>query len=106
MSLLAEIDPKSLHALVAIGAVLLAIMAGGVALLWLRKRVRSTDRDGGKAFEIEQLEGLLRAGAISLEEYRRLRRAALGLDSGGGKKDDSSLSDGRKTDEEDRGVAG
>jgi hypothetical protein len=69
-----------------VGAVLvLVVLLAGVGLVWLRRRVLSSEGRGGAAgrsFSIEGLEEMRRAGQISEQEFRTLRRAALGLDVG------------------------
>ena len=60
--------------------VLAMVLVGGVLLPWLRRRWRPS-RDGRSAagFSIDRLEAMRRDGEISDEEFRVLRRSAMGL---------------------------
>jgi hypothetical protein len=54
------------------------LLLGGL-VIWLRRRSLKAQQPDGPAFELQQLEDLKRMGTVSDEEFRRLRRAALGL---------------------------
>jgi hypothetical protein len=101
--LAAVTDNELRHAIAAFTVVIVVIFVAGFAVLWLRKRLRK-ELDGSRpqAFEIEQVNDMLRNGEISPEEYRRLKRLALGLGLKSSAKDDSQLTEGRKLDEEDK----
>ncbi|MCD6303893.1 MAG: hypothetical protein J7M21_02905 [Planctomycetes bacterium] len=71
---------------VLVGAALLSVLvlAGAVFIRWVRRRFHpSAGSSGGSSsggvFSIESLETMLGRGEISREEFRVLRRAALGL---------------------------
>ena len=61
--------------------VLVMVAAGGYILRKLRKslRERDSDRAYDGLFTVEALDELLADGQITPDEYRRLRRARLGL---------------------------
>lgn len=74
---------------------LVIVVAGGMLVLWIRSRSLSSRRqDGTKdgGFAMEHLQDLRRSGQISEEEYRRLRRVALGFGEVKAKTDDSASS--------------
>jgi hypothetical protein len=81
------------------GVVLLAVIfvAGGLVIPWIRRRYHPSARrqDGTQAggFEMERLKELHRTGEVSEEEYRRLRRLALGLPPVKAETNDSTSSD-------------
>lgn len=82
---------------VVLGLVILALLliVGLVALQWVRRRYHPSNvggLDGGSVFDIEGLERMRRAGLITEEEFRSLRRAALGLDIKAAKADNSTSS--------------
>lgn len=59
--------------------ILLTLLLGLLIIPWIRRRYRWDD-EPGPALDIESLERSLREGLITDEEFRRLRRIALGLD--------------------------
>jgi hypothetical protein len=85
------------------GCVLIAVvLALGFVLVVLRKKYHPAsggEQDGRRGFSIEGLEALRREGQISEEEFRRLRRAALGLASQVEEKDDPALSVAEEDDD-------
>ena len=82
----------------AIGGVLILAMvvSGSILIPWLRRRLRGPGPGGeqapGGGFTIERLEAMRRRGGISDEEFRVLRRSALGLDGVGGETHNSASS--------------
>jgi len=76
------------------GALIVAVLAMGVVILWARRRYRSADSDGDEqaGFSIEQLEALRKSRQISPAEFARLRRSALGLDVRDDKRENSTSS--------------
>lgn len=93
------------------GAALIAlVLALGIGIVLARRRYlkcRAPDSEAEDAgFAIEQVESLHESGQISDEEFRTLRKAALGLDGGTAKKDNSPLSEMPATDDDnsDKGV--
>ena len=90
------------------GAVLGAVVVLAIALLVLRRKFRPGGgvRDEESAgFGMEQLESMLESGQISLEEFRVLRRLALGLDAGAACGDNAPSSAGGN-DDDDSSAAG
>lgn len=93
------------------GAVLIGIvLALGIGIVLARRRYLKfrgpVSKAEGKGFAIEQVESLHESGQISDEEFRTLRKTALGLDDMVVKKDNSPLSKMPATDDEnsDKGV--
>ena len=84
-------------------ALLAAVAVLGVALLVIRRKYRpgSGDRPEPAGFDIEQLESMLASGQISPEEFRVLRRSALGLDCGAGSGNNAPSSGGGDDDDDD-----
>lgn len=84
-------------------ALLAAVAVLGAALLAIRRRYRpgSGHRSEPAGFDIEQLESMLAGGQISPEEFRFLRRSALGLDGGGGSGNNAPSSGGGDDDDND-----
>lgn len=66
------------------GVILAALLVGGLVIApWVRRRYHPSNVggvDAGSPFDIERLERMRRDGLITEEEFRLLRRAALGLD--------------------------
>jgi len=83
------------------GAILLAavlVLAG--AWYWLRRRLRGLgERDQPEGFSLEDLEAMRSSGQISDEEFRRLRRGALGLAGPAAGEGESGSSGGGETDD-------
>jgi hypothetical protein len=80
-----------------LGGVILTVLliVGLVVVPWIRRRYHPSNvdgLDGGSVFDIEGLERMRRAGLITEEEFRSLRRAALGLDRKAAKADNSTSS--------------
>jgi hypothetical protein len=80
-----------------LGGVILAVLlfVGLVVVPWIRRRYHPSNvggLDGGSVFDIEGLERMRRAGLLTEEEFRSLRRAALGLDRKASKADNSTSS--------------
>lgn len=80
-----------------IGGVLMALLLflGVVVAPWVRRKYHPSnigDSSGGSCFDIDHLERMYRDGLITNEEFRSLRRAALGLDIAGVKADNSTSS--------------
>jgi hypothetical protein len=77
--------PLAIGSLVIVGI----FVVGGVLISWVRRRFHPASRrqDGSLAggFSLERLDVMRRSGEISDEEFRSLRRAALGLDAGAAK---------------------
>lgn len=73
--------------LIVCGLLMLVLLAGLGALMWLRRRMRAADEGGRtEAFSVESLERMRLEGRITDEEFKRLRRQALGLVGAGGEK--------------------
>ena len=73
--------------------ILVAIVILGIALLVLRRKMLS--HNSGRCdsrLSMELIEKMLGDGNISLEEYKTLRRSALGLDKSGKGLDNASSS--------------
>jgi hypothetical protein len=77
--------------------IVVIVVAGGLVVPWIRSRYHPSARrqDGTQAggFEMEHIQDLRRRGEISEEEYRRLRRLALGLPPVKAETKDSTSSD-------------
>lgn len=104
-------DSPSLWQTVIWGAILITlVLALGIGIILAKRRYlksRGPDSEAeGPGFAIEQVESLHDSGQISDQEFRILRNAALGLDDGTVKKDNSALSEMPATDDEnsDKGV--
>lgn len=84
-------------------AVLVAlVLALGALLLFLRRRYHPTHGQGADAeaaLSIDRLEALRRQGQITDEEFRRLRRAALGLDAPAARRENGASSGGEEDDD-------
>ncbi len=80
-----------------IGGVLMAVLLllGVVVAPWVRRKYHPSNIDGspgGSCFDIDNLDRMRREGLITNEEFRSLRRAALGLDITAVKADNSTSS--------------
>jgi hypothetical protein len=82
--------------IMAVGGALIAIFfACGLLVKWLRKKYLAGPGRGpgtDKGFDILELESMLADGRISRDEFRLLRRVALGLEERPGKVDNSTSS--------------
>ena len=78
------------------GVILVALLIVGVVVApWVRRRYHPSNiggPDGGPPFDVERVERMRRDGLITDEEFRLLRRAALGLDTKVSKADNSTSS--------------
>ena len=88
------------------GLLILAMVVGGSVLIpWLRRQFhpsgRTRDETLDRGFTIGRLEAMRREGEISDEEFRVLRRSALGLDAGPGKTHNSASSSPAKRDDDE-----
>ena len=104
--ILLALTPTAIRAIVVGGVLMLAILLVGVLLLpWLRRRYHPSAGGGQRAqargFSMEGLEAMRRSGQISEEEFRALRRAALGLAVGKGKTENSASSTPTSRDDDD-----
>lgn len=80
-----------------IGGVLMAVLliVGVVVAPWVRRKYHPSNIDGSygrSVFDIDRLERMRREGLITDEEFRTLRRAALGLDITAAKAENSTSS--------------
>jgi hypothetical protein len=76
-------------------ALVVLLIVGLVVVPWIRRRYHPSNiggLDGESVFDIEGLVRMRRAGLITDEEFRSLRRAALGLDIKAAKVDNSASS--------------
>ena len=108
ISVLAGI-PAALRVIIYGGVLILAVLGLSVGLLWLRRRLYSTDGRAGAVeagFSIEKLEIMHLTGQISESEFKRLRTSALGLAGEAGGEDNSSLRHPAGSDDEKTGEAG
>ncbi len=78
------------------GVVLVVLLIGGLVIApWMRRRFHPSNiggLDGGSVFDIGHLERMRREGLLTEEEFRVLRRRALGLDTEAPKADNSTSS--------------
>jgi len=74
--------------------ILALVVIGSIVVPWVRRRYLSPESDSkpGSAFDIASLERSKREGLITDEEFRRLRRIALGLDIKPAKAENSASS--------------
>ena len=91
------------------GAVLVGIVAAlGIGVAYARRKYLESREVGGEdghgGLAIDQVESLHDGGRISDEEFRVLRKVALGLEDVVKKKDNSSLSDVSASDDDSRGA--
>ena len=95
-SILADVRWFALRNIIVGGLLILLTLVVGGVLLWVRRRFHPASRrpDGSDAgsFSLEQLGEMRRAGTISDQEFRRLRRLALGLDVRPARSDNSASS--------------
>jgi hypothetical protein len=84
--------------------VIVLVILGLIVIPWVRRRYVASDSDGlaGTALDIESLERSRREGLITDEEFRQLRRVALGLDMTPAKPDNSASSAPVGRDDEER----
>ena len=92
-----------------IGGVLMAVLLllGVVVAPWVRRKYHPSNIGGsasGSCFDIDNLERMRREGLITDEEFRSLRRAALGLDITAIKADNSTSSAPTGGDDEESEV--
>jgi len=84
--------------------IVVLVLAGVIIVPWVRRRYHPSSRDEqGSVFDIVHLEKIHSQGLITDDEFRRLRRAALGLDMKPAKQDNSASSApvGRDDEESD-----
>jgi len=77
------------------GLLILGLIVGATVVIpWVRRRFDPSGQDESAkgVFAIERLEAMRGAGEITAEEFRLLRRSALGLDGISGKGDNSASS--------------
>jgi hypothetical protein len=80
---------------------LLMIIVGGIVVVTLRKLLLDREAAGkNDCFDLERLEQLRADGELSLEEFRRLRNIALGLDAPKTEKPEPTLSAPANPDDE------
>ena len=90
-----------MHVVVYGTALILALMALYLGLVWLRRRFRrSSGGPAGPGFTIDELEAMRASGQLSDGEFRRLRSLALGLSAGARGQKESELSNPPGTDDE------
>ncbi len=86
------------------GAILAVLFIGGVVVVpWVRRRYHPSNiggSDHGSPFDIGRLERMRRDGLVTEEEFRLLRRRALGLDIKAAKADNSTSSAPGGSDDE------
>ena len=79
---------------------ILAILALGILVLWLRKKYLAGRQPcASETFDIAGVEAMHRRGLISDAEFKRLRLKALGLDAPGGESGISSSRGGGGNDD-------
>ena len=103
VAVLVAVAPGTARVLIYGSLLMVAIVAGGIVVtIWLRRMVRRGQDIADQAgFSIEHLEKIHRLGQISDEEFRRLRKFALGIENQTGEKGDSPLSC-RASDDDDK----
>ena len=86
------------------GVVLVVLLIGGLVVVpWVRRRYHPSNIGGpdeGSPFDIGRLERMRRDGLITDEEFRSLRRVALGLDIKTAEADNSTSSAPGSRDDE------
>ncbi len=84
------------HIVMGLALILAILIVGGLFIPWVRRKFHPAGRrpDGSLigGFSIGRIEAMRRADEISDEEFRALRRAALGLGSAPGESSNSPLS--------------
>ncbi len=89
----AALSSEAYNVLIYGGLLILAIIGGGLAIVyWVRRSLRSPQDEPVAGFSIDNIEELRNSGLISDEEFRNLRTKALGVGKPAGEKDNSSLS--------------
>jgi len=89
------------------GAAIVSLLLLGAGLIWLRRTCSSGARegdDGGAGFSIGDLESLRASGLLSEDEFRRLRRVALGIDASEAACDNSCSSAPMELDDSNGGA--
>jgi hypothetical protein len=76
---MATYDVILIRVFVAGGALMVVAFVAGFFVLRARRRMLEKARADGPGFVVEELEAMRRSGQISAEEFRALRRKALGL---------------------------
>lgn len=82
-SLMATAWDVTVCALAAGAALIVAVMALGLFVTYVRKRALERREASSAGFGIDSLEAMHRSGLISGEEFRSLRRKALRVDAPG-----------------------
>lgn len=102
------LGPQALRIVLWSLAVLAAFLLGGaVVFYWLKRRLLSDDEsDRPPGFTLESLERLRDEGQLTEEEFRRLRKSALGLDVGTDRRHNRAVPSPRREGEDDRPLAG
>ena len=91
--ILAEGPDSATYIVVCVALILVIIVIGAVVIPWIKRRYAGGEVSGPEqGFSIEHLQRMHDRGEISGEEFRRLRRAALGLDAETAKTDNSPSS--------------
>ena len=83
------------------GIVIAAILALGVLLVAMRRRLHGQPGRGGGDLSVEQVEQLRRNGTISDEEFATLRRRALGLGAARAESDNGIMNGAKNVDEDE-----
>ena len=90
------------------GALIVAIVVIGLVVMpYVRRKYHPASQEGPRpagGFDIEHLESMRRRGEISQEEFRALRRAALGLEDRPRKAADSPSSAPAACDDDEDAV--
>jgi hypothetical protein len=84
VTILADGPEETTYIVVCVALITVIIVIGAVVIPWIKRRYYGVGKVSGpeQGFRIEHLERMRREGGISEEEFRRLRRAALGLGDG------------------------
>jgi len=90
----AEGPDAATYVVVCVALILVIIVIGAVVIPWIKRRYAGGGEVSGpeQGFSIEHLQRMHDSGEISREEFRRLRRAALGLEAETAKTDNSPSS--------------
>ena len=96
------------HLLIGAALIVAIFLIGLVLIPWARRRwhpaARREDGTRAEGFSLERLEQMRAAGEISDQEFRTLRRLALGLDAKAAKTGDCASSAPARADDDDSGA--
>lgn len=64
-----------------LGGIVLTVLAALVVLIYVRKRLQAARALEDRGFSVDDISAMRERGDVSVEEYKALRRSAIGLDT-------------------------